>query len=257
MPRRRRCFQGGGEVECLADGESGAIVGQLLHGMRRPQGVETALDAGQHQITHHLAADAAGAGVPGDDLAVTGVDVEDKAHHLAVPAADLLHIERPAQVGGGQGDDAALMCTNGTMADVLLQQQLGAGHEAEGALVVDRRIAGCRAHAVEQGGDPPMVTSRPRIGELADRGGQFIAALAAVAATRLGGAQPLNEAGAADGDCRAGFFSCVTASASSSTSTSSVLRPSRRSRSRKRLAAVTSSSALTAARPPWTSAAST
>jgi hypothetical protein len=42
------------------------------------------LDAGEHQIAHHLAADTAGAGQPGDDLAIMGVSIA-KARHTTSP----------------------------------------------------------------------------------------------------------------------------------------------------------------------------
>ncbi len=62
--------EGGRDVKRVAGGEGGAIVGQPLHGMGRPQDPEAGLDTGEHQVAHHLAADAAGTGLPGDDLPV-------------------------------------------------------------------------------------------------------------------------------------------------------------------------------------------
>jgi aromatic ring hydroxylase len=57
--------------------------------MGRSGGSEPSFDAGEHQVTHHLAAYPAGRSVPGDDLPVTRVDREGDADHLAVPATDL------------------------------------------------------------------------------------------------------------------------------------------------------------------------
>jgi hypothetical protein len=53
-------------------GIRGAVIRQPLNGMRCPQGVEPPLDAGQHEVAYHLAIDAAGAGLPGDDFSVAG-----------------------------------------------------------------------------------------------------------------------------------------------------------------------------------------
>ena len=41
-------------------------------------------------------ADAAGAGLPGDDFSVAGVDGEDEADDLAIPATDFQAVGRPA-----------------------------------------------------------------------------------------------------------------------------------------------------------------
>ena len=126
----------GSELQRFAGGVGGAIVGQPLDRMDRLGGGEPSFDAGQHQVTHHLAADPAGRSVPGDDLPVTGVDREGDADHLAVPATGLQYIGGPALIGR-QGNDAALVCSHGTQADMRLQQQVCLAHEAKDPLVVD------------------------------------------------------------------------------------------------------------------------
>ena len=40
-------------------------------------------------MSHHLTADAAGAGLPDDDLAIMGVDGKRAANNFAIPAGDL------------------------------------------------------------------------------------------------------------------------------------------------------------------------
>lgn len=74
-----------GEVAGFAGSERRGIVGEPLLGMGCPEGSEPAVDAGQHEIANHLAADTAGICLPSDDL--------------AVPAADFRAIGGPALVG--------------------------------------------------------------------------------------------------------------------------------------------------------------
>jgi hypothetical protein len=111
----------GGEAQRLLGGVGRAVIGQPLHGMGRPESGEPPLDAGEHEVTDHLAADAAGAGLPGNDLPVAGVDRERDAHDLAVPTADLQPIGRPALIGR-QGNDAALVRPDWSSADMRLKQ---------------------------------------------------------------------------------------------------------------------------------------
>ena len=81
--------EGRGERQCIPGGEGRAIVCQPLNGMRCPDGVEAPLDAGEHEISHHLPTNTASAGLPGDDLPVAGIDGEDKANNFTIPATDL------------------------------------------------------------------------------------------------------------------------------------------------------------------------
>jgi hypothetical protein len=41
-------------------------------------------DAGEHEVSDHLTSDAAGAGLPGDDLSIAGIDSKDEPNDLAV-----------------------------------------------------------------------------------------------------------------------------------------------------------------------------
>ena len=215
--------QRGGEFQCLTGGISGAVVRQPLNGMWCPQGVEPSFDAGQHEVAHHFTADAAGAGLPGDDFSVAGVDGEDEAHDLAIPAADFQAVGRPAVIGR-QGNNAAFMRADRPMADMRLEQQLALRHEAKDTLVVDRLGAGCAASAVQERRDPPIAVSRTRIGQLANGSQQFVIALPLIAAAGFGGARKLldemrpgdaervgynfhREASrGGDGSCQTGFF---------------------------------------------------
>ena len=124
------------EHQCLCRSVSRAIISEPLNRIGRTDRREPALDAGQHQIAHHFAADPAGCGVPGDDLTIARVDREGDADHLAIPASDLQRIGRPALVGR-QGDDAAIVRAHGTQAGMGLQQQVRLAHEAEDPLMVD------------------------------------------------------------------------------------------------------------------------
>jgi hypothetical protein len=113
--------QRGDEVHCLARGVGGAVVGEPLHRYQGADGVELALDAFQHHVADHLAADpGTGCGDPGHDLAVVGVDGEGNANHLLVPAGDLEAVGRPATIRGW-GDDGALS------GEVLLARSLLSG----------------------------------------------------------------------------------------------------------------------------------
>lgn len=85
LRRAHRCearheTQGCCEGQCLGGCEGRAVVGQPLHGMGGAQAAEAHLDAGQHEIAHHLAGDPARRGHPGDDLAVMGVNGEGHPH---------------------------------------------------------------------------------------------------------------------------------------------------------------------------------
>ena len=69
--------QGGGEVDGLAGGVGGAVVGEPLDGVRGAWCAEAVLDAVEHHVADHLAADAAGGGAgPGHDVAVVGIEGE-------------------------------------------------------------------------------------------------------------------------------------------------------------------------------------
>jgi hypothetical protein len=103
--------------------------------MERPEGGEPLFDASQHQVANHLAAGAAGGGLPGDDLPVMGVDGKGQAHHLAVPARDLQAIGGPAEVRFW-GNDAALVDADGFLGAVPLEQQVSLRHQAVDLLVV-------------------------------------------------------------------------------------------------------------------------
>ena len=147
--------EGGNKLEGLASGLSGPVIRGALHGTGCPQGIEPSLDAGEHQNAHHLAADAAGAGLPGDDLAVTGVDGEGDPHDFAVRAADLQPVRGPALVGR-RSYDLPFMRTNRPQADIRLQQKVGLRHQAKDALVVDGLCTGRPSRLVQQRGDAPV-----------------------------------------------------------------------------------------------------
>jgi hypothetical protein len=56
------------KVQCLTGRVGEAIVSKSLHRMGRPEKAEPLLNTSQHEVAHHLAVDAAGRGLPDDDL---------------------------------------------------------------------------------------------------------------------------------------------------------------------------------------------
>jgi hypothetical protein len=109
------------EGDRLVGREAAAVVGQPLHRVAGPQGAEAAFDRKQHQIAHRDAADPAGAGGPGEDLAIVGVNRERDPDRVAVPARDLEHVRSPAPVRGG-GRDLAIVRALTTAAGMRRQQ---------------------------------------------------------------------------------------------------------------------------------------
>jgi hypothetical protein len=85
-----------GEGERLVGGEAAAVVGKPFHRLWRYEGAEGALDRKQHTVTHGDPADAAGAGRPGEDLAIVGVDGERDPHRVAIPALGSRTRRRPS-----------------------------------------------------------------------------------------------------------------------------------------------------------------
>ena len=80
-------------------GEGTAIVGQPLDGVWRLDRGEAQFHRLPHQIAHHRAADAdAGHRMPSEHFPVMGIDDEDDADDLSIPAGDLEDIGAPAQV---------------------------------------------------------------------------------------------------------------------------------------------------------------
>ncbi len=78
----RRC-----EVTGVLGRVGAAVIGEPLERMGRAQGGEPCLDSFQHHVTDHAAADAGARDcMPGDDLAVMGIDDEGETNDLAVPA---------------------------------------------------------------------------------------------------------------------------------------------------------------------------
>ncbi len=196
---------------------------QPLNGVRCPQGVESPFDTGQHEVAHHLAADAAGAGLPGDDFSVAGVDGEHEADDFAIPATDFQAVGRPALIGR-QGNDAALMGPDWSMTDMRLEQQLALRHEAEDTFVVDGLGAGCLTCPVQERCDPPVAVSWACIRQLADGSQQFVVASPLIAAAGFGAVRKLPDEirpgdaervghnlhrevpRGGDGNCQTGFF---------------------------------------------------
>jgi hypothetical protein len=80
------------------------VVGEPLHRMRRADRTEALLDAVDHHVTDHLAADAGGCRHPGDRLMIMAVEGEGDAHDLAIPAGELQRIRAPAAVRAGHRD---------------------------------------------------------------------------------------------------------------------------------------------------------
>ena len=88
--------EGGGEVERLPRGERTAIVGQPLDGMWRLDRDKAQLHRFKHQIAYRRAADAgAGHRMPSKHFPVMGIDDEDDADDLSIPA-DEASRTRPA-----------------------------------------------------------------------------------------------------------------------------------------------------------------
>jgi hypothetical protein len=69
-----------------------------------PGAAKAALDAGDHQVANRLAGDAGGGGVPGQDLAVAGVDAEQQADNAAIAGGNLTVVGALADVGAERHD---------------------------------------------------------------------------------------------------------------------------------------------------------
>src|SRR4029078_612783 len=63
-----------------------------------PEGAEASLDALDHHVPDHLAADARRRGHPGDGLTIVAVEREGQADDLAVPAGELQLVRAPAHI---------------------------------------------------------------------------------------------------------------------------------------------------------------
>jgi len=83
---------------------------QPLDRLRRDAVSKALLNGLEHQVSDHLAADAAGAGTPGDDFSITGIQRKSDAYDLAVPTGDLEAIRGPSQIGSDR-DDLAIVST--------------------------------------------------------------------------------------------------------------------------------------------------
>lgn len=81
-----------------------AVIGEPLDRVRHAGGAEAPLHALEHQVPDHLPADAAGAGAPGHDLSVAGIQRKGHTDHLTIPACDLKPIRGPAQVRSDRDD---------------------------------------------------------------------------------------------------------------------------------------------------------
>src|SRR5476649_1201920 len=87
--------ESGRKLDRLMRPIAAAVVREPLHWMRYNCGPKALLDALEHQIPDHLTGDAAGAGTPGHDLSIAGVEREGHTYYLAVPACDLEAIGGP------------------------------------------------------------------------------------------------------------------------------------------------------------------
>jgi hypothetical protein len=64
--------------------------------MRQSLIAESLLDTFHHQIPDHFSGDAAGAGAPGHDFSVAGIECEGDSNDLPAPTSDLEAIRGPA-----------------------------------------------------------------------------------------------------------------------------------------------------------------
>ena len=104
-----------------------------------------------------------------------GVDDEDDADDLAVPAGDLEAIGAPAQVRAHHHHLAVVQAALAA-AGVALQQQAVPLHDPEDALVVGCRLALCGQRPVHQRGDAAIAIGRPLVDQPADQRQQRLVA---------------------------------------------------------------------------------
>lgn len=97
-----------GKVDRIVGAVAAAVIGQPLDGLQDALRAEAPLDAFDHQVAEHLAADAVGRCAPSHDFPVTGIEGERDSHRLAVPAGDLEAVRRPTQVGADRDDSAVV-----------------------------------------------------------------------------------------------------------------------------------------------------
>src|SRR6185503_5876415 len=100
------------------------------------EGAEALLDAVDHHIADHLAADAGGRRHPGDRLTVMAIEGEGDAYDLAVPASELQRVRAPATVRTHRRH-VAVMLARSPAAGVAFEQEAMLLHEPIDALGVD------------------------------------------------------------------------------------------------------------------------
>lgn len=88
--------QAHGELDRLVGSVAAAVVGEPLDRLRRDAVSKALLDGLEHQVSDHLAADAADAGTPGNDFPITGIQRKGDTYDLAVPTGDLEAIRGPS-----------------------------------------------------------------------------------------------------------------------------------------------------------------
>ena len=99
--------QGGGEVDGFADGVGEAVVDEPLDRLWGAWCAEAVLDAVEHHVADHLAADAAGGGAgPGHDLAVVGVEGEGQGRSATGPSERPNRTTSPFQQGMSKPSEA-------------------------------------------------------------------------------------------------------------------------------------------------------
>jgi len=154
--RLRRSYgrEAGNETDRLGEGDglvsavTATVIREPLHRMRGLLIVKTSLDALEHQVTDHLAGDAAGGGVPGHHLAIAGIEGKGDTNAMSVPAGDLDAIRGPSQVGSDR-DDLTVVCSSRRLAGVALQQKSVLRHQPVNAFMVEPGKPGALTLSIE------------------------------------------------------------------------------------------------------------
>ena len=93
-----------GKLDRLVSAVTAVVVREPFDLMRQSAIGKSTLNAFEHQISDHLAGDAAGRGDPRHDLPIAGIELKGDADALAVPAGDLKAVGRPTQVRTDRND---------------------------------------------------------------------------------------------------------------------------------------------------------
>jgi hypothetical protein len=156
------------ERDRLVSSIAAAVIGEPFDRMRDVLFAETPLDTRQHQISAHLAGDAAGRLDPRQHLSIADIEGEGDADALPVPASDLKAVRSPSEVRADR-DDLTIVSAPWRLTGVALQQQSVLRHQSIDAFVVQPSLSGLFTLSIEQCPDPSIPVCRLIIRQRADR----------------------------------------------------------------------------------------